>query len=702
MQNLSKSSTPINTFNNNNGENKVQRGTTPSSSSSSSHNNHRNSDNNSRSNSPGASATPSNSRRPRRSTSQKVDYDLKKRRIIPSDDYSMKAKLNNGSKSGIVEEGEREGEMEHDGFFNREVIERDEQGNVVNINEPITITDAKNGATGLPLSQGPPEKVKKEYLWSYKKTLSSPNSYISLSSSSNNDTNLELKIYRPNLRTKESESLTKESDIRERITPIDIHVNERDKLIAKDEGVSKKEEDHHNTSHIKIKATISKESKSKLFGQNSIANLPSNSTDTNNGAGLGSPNEVIENDDFCSACLQTGSFLCCDTCPKSFHFLCLNPPLNPDNLPEGDWSCPQCIFKSKYQTSSQAKKLEKEFIQSDLPSNCKVFGKLLFKLQATNPRQFKLPHFVKETFQDVKTGSRDQYCDEKEKDPLSERQLFGSPYGQCITKLDSYNPDIHLDQDTGKVLLCYKCGTTRMGTWDNPEKSRLIMRCDYCRTPWHLDCIPHIPRASLKNLGTNWKCPLHAPAAKLGQRERRLARNQKFTEPSQTCGFKNNGEIDVILDEISAPGSKAMVENLKKNGEFPPIALIKERSLKLDFMDKVYRARKVQRENELKGQEHLIDKLIASSSSSSFSLNNGHKNSNLEDLVSLVYFTLGADPNLKKLWDFKELCSVAQEELTKGSTTTEELKQLEILKKLLESKPKEEVMKFLDLKSSKS
>ncbi|QLL30650.1 hypothetical protein HG536_0A04660 [Torulaspora globosa] len=648
----------------------------------------------SRSNSPSGP----NSRRPRRSASQKVDYDLKKRRIIPSDDYSMKQRGRNPSCSSLEknrDDDEGDEVDDEEGATFKSVIECDEEGNVIQMNEPEKIKDAINGATGLPLSQGPPEKVKKESLWNYKRALSSPNSFVSLSSSEDRS-GLELKIYRPKLKTEKSETITRLSSLRQRIHPKDIYKDKRDKYIKPEyENASKKDLEHHPSAHIKIKATVSKDSKTKLFGQNSLTHLAAT---TARGSSRGStPAQEVENDDFCSSCLQTGSFLCCDTCPKSFHFLCLNPPLDPDNLPEGDWSCTQCAFKQNHPNLSQVKKVEKEFIGTKLPINARLFGKLLFQLEATNPRQFKLPQSIKDTFQHVKSGSRAQYCDEREKEHLSEKQLFDSPYGQCITKQDTYNPDIHIDQDTGKLLVCYRCGTSKMGTWDNPEKSRLIMRCDYCKTPWHLDCVPHVPRASLKNLGTNWKCPLHAPTKGVFHKQRRLVRAQKYVEPQQSCGFKNDGEIDIVLDEISAPASRGMMESLKRDGDFPPISILREKSIKLDFLDKVLQAKKVQRENDFKSQERLIDKLVTSHERSK-----KNENSSLDEVLSFLYFTLSGTPNLKKLWDFKELCKVAEQqsieqELKEDRMTNEELKQLVILKKLLESKPKEDILKILNL-----
>lgn len=623
-----------------------------------------------------ALTTAISSRQLRNSSSQKVDYNLKKRKIIPSEDFAVKSKRNKSNGNGtLLQENNKYTELNFNGCHDeddKELIEKDANGKIVNINEPTTVGDAINGATGLPLNQGPPEKIKKEYMWSYKK-----NSFVDI------EKDRDERLRR--LRQKDSESDVETSDMREELKPVDVYADRRDALIKGKNG-GKKFTDHHH-GHIKIKATVSEESKSKLFGQNSVANLPGNGA---HGKLAGSTTQEIENDDFCSACLQSGSFLCCDTCPKSFHFLCLNPPLDPDELPDGDWSCPQCVFKMRCPNGSQAKKYEKEYMQERVPRDCKLFGKLFFQLEITNPRQFSLPQSLKETFQNVRSGPHGVYNDGREKEPLSEKQIFGAPYGQSLTMLDCYNPDIHVDQDTGKFLTCYKCGTTKMGTWDSPEDSRFVMRCDYCKTPWHLDCIPHAPRASFKNLGTRWKCPLHSPKPTKGYGMRRLAKFQKFIEPMQSCGFKNNGEVDIVLDDISSPGTKAMMEAYKREGDFPPVALLNERSVKFDFMDKVLRAKKVQRDKDLQYQERLIDKLFTSSSQAK-----GDKP--LDDLMSFIYFQVGNNPHLKKLWDFKELCKVAQDELAKETISTKEMNDLVMIKKLLESKPKEEIMNFLNI-----
>uniref|UniRef100_A0A8D0DBN0 Chromodomain helicase DNA binding protein 4 n=1 Tax=Sander lucioperca TaxID=283035 RepID=A0A8D0DBN0_SANLU len=53
---------------------------------------------------------------------------------------------------------------------------------------------------------------------------------------------------------------------------------------------------------------------------------------------------VEEEDDhhieFCRVCKDGGELLCCDTCPSSYHIHCLNPPL--PEIPNGEWICPRC------------------------------------------------------------------------------------------------------------------------------------------------------------------------------------------------------------------------------------------------------------------------------------------------------------------------------------------------------------------------
>lgn len=402
---------------------------------------------------------------------------------------------------------------------------------------------------------------------------------------------------------------------------------------------------------------------------------------------MSSTEATVENDDFCSSCRQPGIFLCCDTCPRSFHFACCNPPLDPDNLPEGDWSCAECQFKIRCPNKAAANKLEAEYTaELQASKNITLFGKLLFRLEFTNPKQYLLPHQIRDAFVDVKTGPHGEYSDNSMREPLNEKQVFGSGYGQSLTKMDQYNPELHIDQDSGKLLVCFKCRSSKMGTVDHPEDERLITKCGYCNTAWHLDCVPDVPRASFKNLGSKWMCPLHADSS-IPHRERRLARHQRIYAPSVPLNVSNNGDIDIELEEISAPMSNDTIKEAKINKETAVLKL-PERSIKLDFVDKIYRAKSALMDKQFHQQETLLDKAIQSIPKDS---------TTLSEVQALLYFSLQGNQQLQKLWDFKELCNLANKELELSQISSEEVSELLTLRKLLESKPKGHVLEFFGM-----
>ena len=57
----------------------------------------------------------------------------------------------------------------------------------------------------------------------------------------------------------------------------------------------------------------------------------------------GSDNEggyETDHQDYCEVCQQGGEIILCDTCPRAYHLVCLEPEL--EEAPEGKWSCPHC------------------------------------------------------------------------------------------------------------------------------------------------------------------------------------------------------------------------------------------------------------------------------------------------------------------------------------------------------------------------
>ncbi|XP_036354686.1 chromodomain-helicase-DNA-binding protein Mi-2 homolog [Octopus sinensis] len=61
---------------------------------------------------------------------------------------------------------------------------------------------------------------------------------------------------------------------------------------------------------------------------------------------LDSDNEEMsnmeENHDYCDICMQGGEIMLCDSCPRSYHLICILPDMN--NPPEGVWNCPTCVY----------------------------------------------------------------------------------------------------------------------------------------------------------------------------------------------------------------------------------------------------------------------------------------------------------------------------------------------------------------------
>ncbi|XP_025415393.1 chromodomain-helicase-DNA-binding protein Mi-2 homolog isoform X3 [Sipha flava] len=58
----------------------------------------------------------------------------------------------------------------------------------------------------------------------------------------------------------------------------------------------------------------------------------------------GQEQEEDEHQEFCRVCKDGGELLCCDSCPAAYHTFCLSPPIT--DVPDGDWKCPRCSAKT--------------------------------------------------------------------------------------------------------------------------------------------------------------------------------------------------------------------------------------------------------------------------------------------------------------------------------------------------------------------
>lgn len=195
--------------------------------------------------------------------------------------------------------------------------------------------------------------------------------------------------------------------------------------------------------------------------------------------------EDPDNDDFCLACGGTGVFICCELCPRLFHLLCCDPPL--EEVPEDNWNCNEC-------------RLAMGLEEKRLWNHIGMFGPLMNSLQGRNPAEFRLPKKLRDgTFLDVATGLDYEYTDSHMKPDLAYTKVNG-------LQLAGYNKNEDLDIDSlydkdGKPRLCHKCKLLGLN-------KKTLVACDYCPLLWHLDCLPE-PVCVAKTIGQKWRCPNH-------------------------------------------------------------------------------------------------------------------------------------------------------------------------------------------------
>ncbi|KAJ8468625.1 hypothetical protein ONZ45_g17181 [Pleurotus djamor] len=105
---------------------------------------------------------------------------------------------------------------------------------------------------------------------------------------------------------------------------------------------------------------------------------------------------INHNDDHCSACRSYGGLVYCDGCPKSFHFWCLNPPV--EEMDDKSWFCRACMAKKTKPPKPEPSEL----------------SSLISHLDYSNPVEFQLPEDIRTFFKDVGTAPNGAYVDTSE------------------------------------------------------------------------------------------------------------------------------------------------------------------------------------------------------------------------------------------------------------------------------------------------
>ncbi|KAI9375637.1 hypothetical protein BJX61DRAFT_531468 [Aspergillus egyptiacus] len=263
--------------------------------------------------------------------------------------------------------------------------------------------------------------------------------------------------------------------------------------------------------------------------------------------------EPAENNDFCQNCRRSGQLLCCDGCVNSFHFSCLDPPLDPANPPEGDWYCPKCSISRSINT-------------------------LLGGLKKSTGKDFALPTRIRDFFAGTRTGDDGKYEEVVGFSRINPRAARGSRTGRYDDPFLLRTVDAK-----GNLIFCTKCGRTTNGR-------RPIIQCDFCPCAFHMDCVdpplavPPTQRAGSDRLHHTWMCPNHAwhDMYYIVKDDEGHEMTKRIRRP------RNPRYVDIeILPEDDED------ENLEDQEEEGVTYRVSEKGVKLDFIERV------KRENEI-------------------------------------------------------------------------------------------------------
>ncbi|KEY74154.1 hypothetical protein S7711_00314 [Stachybotrys chartarum IBT 7711] len=231
-----------------------------------------------------------------------------------------------------------------------------------------------------------------------------------------------------------------------------------------------------------------------------------------------------DNDEYCSACGNSGDVVCCDGCPRSFHFECVDM-VESETLPD-EWFCTECVVRR---------------FPSRVPVHKGVFGAALNNLEKSIPRAFSLPRRLQNRFEGVKAGADGDY-----------EEIATSKVAKKKTGYDEL-PDFFKQREDGLAVLCHDCQKPA-------TEIRAIIPCSVCPLHWHIDCLD--PPLTIPPVLKTWRCPAHvddvlseAPPLAPAHRFRKIKGSSPVV-PAITRGIKNNGHIQIDWpDEPEEPSA---------------------------------------------------------------------------------------------------------------------------------------------------
>ncbi|KAI1457261.1 hypothetical protein F4805DRAFT_199831 [Annulohypoxylon moriforme] len=287
------------------------------------------------------------------------------------------------------------------------------------------------------------------------------------------------------------------------------------------------------------------------------AGIPRSAVDRPSPVGFGPPHQD-DNDDSCYTCGGNGELVCCDGCRYSFHFLCIDPPMDEGHMPE-EWYCNECNY----------------FRSPPFNGECPgPFRSLFSLLDRKNTRAFRLPEDIRELFEDVRTGPDGEYEEAVPPKPKTSKKGVEEAF------------DFFKVKNADGPVLCFRC---HKATSDN----RPMLPCSVCGLNWHLECLD--PPLAVPPVPRTWRCPCHVDDMLAALPERlapahrhRKIKNAPPIEHAYSRGMANDGYIEIINDDDSEDDAHAW----RKYKGFGRTHQLPATGVKQDFVSRTRRTRK--------------------------------------------------------------------------------------------------------------
>lgn len=287
------------------------------------------------------------------------------------------------------------------------------------------------------------------------------------------------------------------------------------------------------------------------------AGIPRGNGERPSPVGNGAPSNQDDNDDSCYTCGGNGELVCCDGCAFSFHFVCIDPPMDEGHIPD-EWFCNECQIR---------------YNPPLVDEHNGIFGPLVTNLQRKNPRAFRLPESIRDYFEGVKTGAEGEYEEAAPPKPKTTKKNAEEAF------------DFFKLRNGDKAVLCHHC---HKGVTDN----RPIIPCSVCGLNWHLECLN--PPLAMPPILRTWRCPCHVDDL-LGSLPERLApahkyrkiKNMPVIKQAYSRGLSNNGWIEIEEDD-SDDEDKA---TWREGHAFGRVFRLSAKGIKRDFISRVYETR---------------------------------------------------------------------------------------------------------------